>query len=284
MSVIILCSDDIWAGILCYPLLQQHGEKVAAILIQSDILTPGKSAPELLRQVAGQSGWRYSLYLALELTAYNGLEKARRRLGLNRSPSRFLARPSVLARQFQIRTRWIRSVHRADILQQIAALKPDLIITLRFSEIIKPALLCLPSRGILNFHPSLLPRYAGLGSTLQAMSRGEGTIGCTVHLMNDTIDSGPIIAQETVEVKPNDSLSRICLRTYIQGARLIPQAVNRILKNQVSPVPYSPEQGSYYSWPSKTDVSRLARRGRALIKPADLAWLLLRYSNEPEHV
>jgi len=83
--------------------------------------------------------------------------------------------------------------------------------------------------GILNIHPSLLPAFPGLDAIRQAWHHGARVTGCTVHLVEDALDAGPILAQSAVEVRDDDTLETLTERIHAAEHRLYPQTVARYL-------------------------------------------------------
>ena len=83
---------------------------------------------------------------------------------------------------------------------------------------------------ILNIHPSLLPAFPGLDPISQAFEHGVKVTGCTVHLVDGTLDGGPILAQAAVEVREDDSLESLETRVHEAEHRLYPWAVRRFLE------------------------------------------------------
>ena len=91
----------------------------------------------------------------------------------------------------------------------------------------RPLLDAFPNR-ILNIHPSLLPAYPGLESWKQALDAGEKEAGCTVHFVDDGMDTGPVIFQESVPILSGDTAESLHAR--IQGVehRLYPAAIRKV--------------------------------------------------------
>jgi phosphoribosylglycinamide formyltransferase-1 len=82
---------------------------------------------------------------------------------------------------------------------------------------------------ILNIHPSLLPAFPGLDAIGQAWTHGVRVTGCTVHLVDEMLDGGPIVAQSSVEVRDGDTLDSLTARIHDAEHRLYPWAVRRFL-------------------------------------------------------
>jgi phosphoribosylglycinamide formyltransferase-1 len=82
---------------------------------------------------------------------------------------------------------------------------------------------------IVNIHPSLLPAFPGLDAIRQAWEHGARVTGCTVHLVDDALDAGPVIAQSAVEVRDDDSFESLTERIHAAEHRLYPAALRRFL-------------------------------------------------------
>ena len=82
---------------------------------------------------------------------------------------------------------------------------------------------------ILNIHPSLLPAFPGLDGIEQAWRHGVRMTGCTVHMVEDALDAGPIVAQSAVDVRDGESLADVKSRVHEAEHALYPRAVRRFL-------------------------------------------------------
>ena len=87
---------------------------------------------------------------------------------------------------------------------------------------------------ILNIHPSLLPAFPGLDAQKQALEYGVKVTGCTVHFVDQGIDSGAIIAQATVGVFPEDTPARLHERIQAAERTLYPQVIGAMAQGKVS--------------------------------------------------
>lgn len=86
------------------------------------------------------------------------------------------------------------------------------------------------STRILNIHPSLLPAFPGLDAQYQALAHGVKITGCTVHLVDESLDSGPILLQAAVPVLDEDTVETLSARILIEEHRLYSEAIAWVLK------------------------------------------------------
>tara|TARA_A100001011_G_C14187061_1_gene789528 strand:- start:261 stop:863 length:603 start_codon:yes stop_codon:yes gene_type:complete len=91
------------------------------------------------------------------------------------------------------------------IVSELQSYQPDLIILAGYMKIVGSPLLEAFPNQILNIHPSLLPKFKGLNAQKQALASGESESGCTVHWVDESLDGGPIISQESVPILDNDT-------------------------------------------------------------------------------
>ncbi|AOX16416.1 phosphoribosylglycinamide formyltransferase [Kozakia baliensis] len=101
-----------------------------------------------------------------------------------------------------------------------------------YMRVLTPFLVKAWQGRMLNIHPSLLPKFAGLHTHERAIEAGETEHGCTVHLVTDGVDEGPILAQAAVPVLAGDTPEALAARVLEQEHRLYPQALADFLAHQ----------------------------------------------------
>jgi phosphoribosylglycinamide formyltransferase-1 len=99
-----------------------------------------------------------------------------------------------------------------------------------FMRILTPGFIRHWEGRIVNIHPSLLPKYPGLDTHARALAAGDTQAGCTVHIVTETLDDGPILAQASVPVHPTDPAQTLAARVLEQEHRLYPHALADFLK------------------------------------------------------
>ena len=155
-----------------------------------------------------------------------------------------------------------KSVNARESLKCLAGLKPDLILSIQANQIFKPALLALPRYGCLNLHTSLLPQYKGLMPSFWALKNNEKEIGVSVFFMDKGVDTGEILVQDTLPIDPSDSLESLINKTKRAGMDAIIKALFSIKSNDYQTLKFSPDEGSYYSFPSCQDVKEFRHAGK----------------------
>ena len=147
-----------------------------------------------------------------------------------------LARERGLATEFiapgKFRTKLDEEAEQAYIARLLDA-QVDLVVMAGFMRILKGDFLRTFPLRVVNIHPSLLPAFPGLEAWKQALDYGVKVTGCTVHFVDQGVDSGPIIGQETVPVLPNDSPASLHERIQQAERRLYPLCVAALANGRV---------------------------------------------------
>ena len=102
----------------------------------------------------------------------------------------------------------------------------DYIILAGYMRILSPKFIDAFPNKIINIHPSLLPKYKGIDAIQQALDSGDKITGCTVHYVNEELDSGEIIDQSTVMICPDDTIQTLTQRVQQAEHRLLPLVIN----------------------------------------------------------
>jgi phosphoribosylglycinamide formyltransferase-1 len=127
-----------------------------------------------------------------------------------------------------------RSARQAQLLEALQSSEVGLVVLAGFDEILIPAFVGAYSGRILNTHPSLLPAFGGtMHAVAQALEHGVKVTGCTIHLVTDELDGGPILLQDTVEVRDDDDVTSLHARIRGREHDLLPRAVRAFAEGRV---------------------------------------------------
>lgn len=136
----------------------------------------------------------------------------------------------------------------------LAGLEPDLIFVTGFPWRLSPELLSLPKLGCINTHPALLPKYRGPNPLYWQVANGESEVGMTVHRMDAEFDTGPILAQGSAPIDPEDDIDAVVQKLTPLGGGLIIEALSKALAGD--PGRPQPTEGASYA-PLNTDEDRV---------------------------
>ena len=131
---------------------------------------------------------------------------------------------------------------------ELAAHRPDWVVSAGFMKILGPAVLAAFPGRILNTHPALLPAFPGAHAVRDALAAGATTTGTTVHLVDAGVDTGPVIAQRAVPVLPGDDEARLHERIKTVERELLVQTVAALAagapRTHPHPTPTAPAEES----------------------------------------
>ena len=122
-----------------------------------------------------------------------------------------------------------RRTHEEIVLAALRRAEVDWVCLAGYMRLLTPAFVAAWPRRILNIHPSLLPAFPGLDVQAQALAHGVKVSGCTVHLVDEGLDSGPIVVQRAVPVADGDDEDALAARILEQEHRAYPEALRRLL-------------------------------------------------------
>lgn len=126
-----------------------------------------------------------------------------------------------------------REAYEAAVVGELQERGIDVIVLAGYMRLITPVLLDAYENRILNIHPSLLPAFPGLHAVEQALEYGAKVAGVTVHFVDGGMDTGPIIAQETLPVLPDDTAETLYPRVQAIEHRLYPAVVRAVTEDRV---------------------------------------------------
>jgi phosphoribosylglycinamide formyltransferase-1 len=124
-----------------------------------------------------------------------------------------------------------REEHDNELVAQLQRRGVTLVCLAGYMRMISPLFVRSFQNRLLNIHPSLLPAFPGLDSQRQALEHGVKVSGCTVHLVDEELDHGPIVMQCAVEVRQDDSVESLSARILEQEHRVYPKAIARVLSS-----------------------------------------------------
>jgi len=174
----------------------------------------------------------------------------------------------------------------AGFVEQIRGLCPDLLVVTGYHKVLPETLLSIPPRGVLNLHGSLLPRHRGPVPWKWAILKGESVGGVTVQLMSAELDRGPLLAQESCPIAPDDTGETLFAKLCLLAGPLLARTLPAYLDGRLTPAPQDERQATYEGYPTDDDARISweweAERIRNLIRglsPRPGAWTSFRGVN-----
>jgi phosphoribosylglycinamide formyltransferase-1 len=132
-------------------------------------------------------------------------------------------------------TRWEYDQKIITVLQKHGVTSTNGLVCLAgFMRIISPEFIQKYKNRILNIHPALLPAFPGLHAQKQALDYGSKFSGCTVHFVDDGVDTGPVILQAVVKIKDGDTEESLSKRILAKEHKIYPQAVKLFAEGRIA--------------------------------------------------
>jgi methionyl-tRNA formyltransferase len=154
--------------------------------------------------------------------------------------------PAIAAKEHGIPVETPANVNAPEWREKIAALKPDLIISVYYRQMIGQAILDLPHLGAFNMHGSLLPKYRGRAPINWAVLYGESRIGMTLHRMVKRADAGAIVDQAGVEISPQDTAEHAFRKVMPCAVTVLARQIDHLLAGTACETPQDESISSYF--------------------------------------
>ncbi|MBJ6363305.1 methionyl-tRNA formyltransferase [Paenibacillus sp. GCM10012307] len=136
-------------------------------------------------------------------------------------------------------------MRRPEAVAEVAAYKPDLIVTAAYGQILPVGVLELPRLGCINVHGSLLPKYRGGAPIQRAVINGETVTGVTIMYMAEGLDTGDMISRVEVPIGPEDTSGALFAKLSAAGAELLGRTIPSIIDGTAEAVPQNEAEATY---------------------------------------
>jgi methionyl-tRNA formyltransferase len=136
-------------------------------------------------------------------------------------------------------------IRNKEELQPVLDLKPDLIVTAAFGQILPKELLDAPKYGCINVHASLLPELRGGAPVHYAIIQGKKQTGITIMYMAEKLDAGDILTQKTVPIEHEDTVGTLFDKLSNAGTELLSETIPKLLRGELVAVPQNEEEATF---------------------------------------
>jgi methionyl-tRNA formyltransferase len=134
--------------------------------------------------------------------------------------------------------------NNAEFRAQLEAIAPDVIVVVAYGRIIPPWMLALPRLGCINLHASLLPKYRGAAPIQWAVASGEIETGNTTMVLQEGLDTGPILLQQSMPISPEQTAADLFDRLARAGAPLLVETLIGLADGTIEPRPQDDSQAT----------------------------------------
>lgn len=175
-----------------------------------------------------------------------------------------------------------QSLRSPEVVEQLKALQPDVLVVVAYGLIIPPEVLAIPKFGCLNVHGSLLPRWRGAAPIHRAIQAGDAETGATIMLMDEGLDTGPMLHKVSTPITADDTGGSLYQRVAQQGAEALVKVLDNLEHYIAHQVSQDDSQATYAHKLTKAEgaldwqksAQELARQVRAF-NPWPVAWAQL---------
>ncbi len=167
-----------------------------------------------------------------------------------------------IEKNFAYKAYFYENVNSFEAIEEFKKFAPDLMISIRFGQIMKSDLIAIPRLGVINLHSGILPKYRGILASFWSIFQGENKIGTTLHYIQDkTIDTGDIISFSEIRINYKASLIENINNLYDGGCELIINFLRAISCGAEVKI-INQEllgNGCYFSYPSSEEVEKFSK-------------------------
>ncbi|MGM0902050.1 MAG: methionyl-tRNA formyltransferase [Bacillota bacterium] len=147
-------------------------------------------------------------------------------------------------------------IRQKDELEKILSLKPDLVVTAAFGQILPKELLEAPKFGCINVHASLLPELRGGAPIHYAIINGHEKTGITIMYMAEKLDAGDILTRVEVQIEENDNVGTLHDKLSKAGAQLLSETVPKLLNGELTPIKQNDDEATF-AWNIKREQEKI---------------------------
>ena len=148
--------------------------------------------------------------------------------GLEKARSKSIPTETLSPKEFPDRDAW-----SAALREEVARFDPDLVVSAGFMRILAPVFVDAFADRLINLHPALLPEFPGAHAVRDALAAGATQTGSTVHFVDHLVDHGPVILQESVEIRSGDDEASLHERIKEVEHKILPEACRLFLQGSV---------------------------------------------------
>ena len=256
--VVLYSTGHAGSAIVLNRLLQSPDLEVVG-LIRSAPLPSGKKT---LKKRLQKMGWQFSWLLVWQRVAQIV------QYGIATILHPIFPRKRALPGWYMVQERAIpwhraKNINDAACENFIAKLKPDLVVSAYFNQILKENILKIPRLGTLNIHPGILPAYKGVMSYFWVLKNNSDRAGVTLHWINEGIDTGATVARKSFAVRPDTTQHQVLVKSAVIGGFLAVCAAAKLRRGEPPATLQEPlGAGDYYSMPEQADFDAYFRHRR----------------------
>ena len=147
----------------------------------------------------------------------------------------------ILALDNQIKVLQPNKLKNKDFIKTLKEIKADFFVVVAYGKIIPEEILTLPNHGCVNVHPSLLPKYRGPSPIQSSLANGDTETGISIMLLDTGMDTGPILASETILLDDIETYTTLVKKIHTEGPGLLARTLKHFNQDKIKPLPQKSE-------------------------------------------
>lgn len=252
VDVVFACKPSLYSAIALESLLNSTAVNVISVVESTAIKTRGGGSISDIVCLIRESGIKYSLYLAWVTFVFSFVAQFSHRKSI-----------SKLCRQNAIPVVNTEDVNSASFQHYLSTLSREngerlFFLTVMFNQKLSKQVLAIEDIEFINLHPGALPKYRGVDPVFEAMCHQEREVFASLHRVEEEIDTGNILAQQSCQLSASDTLLSANIKVFSAGSLLLSDFFStmceRDSKEELAGKEQNGEAG-YFSWPNKNDVA-----------------------------
>ncbi len=257
MKIIVLTVNHVYANKILKDLIATYGTQIKLIIEPSTQLK-NKSNFQTLAFYLKTSGFSYVINQLIKLQIYRQLSSMISLFGFLKANKFFSYKSQASNKGIKVIS--IANINSIESIKLIRKQKPDLVISVLFSQILKEPVIRIPKLGVINVHPAYLPDYKGISPIFWSIVNKEKYSGISVHYINKGIDTGEIIKRKKVEISKTDTEDSLYWRCVEVGSTILSEAIEEIANKKTKTI--TNKGGRYFSFPTRKAVKEFRSLGR----------------------
>jgi methionyl-tRNA formyltransferase len=193
----------------------------------------------------------------------------------------------IFAEQKNIPVMQFQSLKKTEAVETLSSFHSDIFVVVAYGKLIPSSILNIPPKGVVNVHPSLLPKYRGPSPMQSAILNGDKKTGISIMLLDEGMDTGPILAQKTLELSENETTISLELKIHSIGPKFLCDVLRSYVNENCMPSDQNNQEASVSRLLSKkdglinwnSDAKSIERMIRAFV-PWPTAWTTIKINDE----
>jgi len=258
-KIVIFTLDSLYSNILLDKLIKEFEDKIVLICLSRRFGGKYGSFFYQLKKNLKKSGLHFVNYITFYLILYKFFIYVAAFINRVLFREKKIHSINQLANKYNISTIKTYDINSSEVVEIIKKYEPDLIITSYFDQVVGKEVINIPKVAALNIHFAWLPDYRGPFPAIFAVLNGEKKFGATIHYMDETLDTGPIIIREWVDIKPSKSILDIDCQVLERAGDMAINAIKIVSKGNIEAIEHK-DKGKYYSYPKRCHIKELRKK------------------------